>query len=168
MQVKKRLPKLGIISIISQPSHVLYKLGFVFFLDNLECMTNYSYSNSSGSTHLLLLRFMTLSFCMSPISSGKDSSLLEWRNSTVAFFQLPICKGKEWSSVSKHTHLRKRTDGRIAQVSPTSGGSWTRKLWSAAKVRMPAHWPMEEGRASISLKLQSSSSRDVSLTSERV
>lgn len=46
-------------------------------------------------THLLLLRFMTLSFCMSPISSGKDSSLLECRNSTVTFFQLPICDGKE-------------------------------------------------------------------------
>lgn len=38
---------------------------------------------------------MTLSFCMSPISSGKDSNLLECRNSTVAFFQLPICEGKE-------------------------------------------------------------------------
>lgn len=36
---------------------------------------------------------MTFSFCMSPISSGKDSSLLECRNSTVAFFQLPICEG---------------------------------------------------------------------------
>lgn len=45
----------------------------------------------------------------------------------------------------------------------TSGGSWTRKLWSAAKVRMQAHWPMEEGNASISLKLQSSSSSTVSL-----
>lgn len=32
---------------------------------------------------------------MSPISSGKDSSLLECRNSTVAFFQLPICEGKK-------------------------------------------------------------------------
>lgn len=45
----------------------------------------------------------------------------------------------------------------------TSGGSWTRKLWSAAKVRMQPHWPMEEGNASISLKLQSSSSSTVSL-----
>lgn len=45
----------------------------------------------------------------------------------------------------------------------TSGGSWTRKLWSAAKVRMQVHWPMEEGKASISLKLQSSSSSMVSL-----
>lgn len=52
---------------------------------------------------------MTLSFCMSPISSGKDSSLLEWRNSTVAFFQLPICKGGEQSSVSKQTQLHKHT-----------------------------------------------------------
>lgn len=42
--------------------------------------------------HLLLLRLTTLSFCMSPISSGKDSSLLECRNSTVALFQLPICE----------------------------------------------------------------------------
>lgn len=45
----------------------------------------------------------------------------------------------------------------------TSGGSRVRKLWSAAKVRMLVHWPMVEGKASISLKLQSSSSRDSSL-----
>lgn len=49
----------------------------------------------SVQTHLLLLRLMTLSFCMSPISSGKDSNLLECKNSTVAFFQLPIYEGKE-------------------------------------------------------------------------
>lgn len=49
----------------------------------------------SVQTHLLLLRLMTLSLCMSPISSGKDSNLLECKKSTVAFFQLPIYKGKE-------------------------------------------------------------------------
>lgn len=49
----------------------------------------------SPQTHLLLLRLMTLSFCMSPISSGKDSNLLECRNSTVAFFQFPIWKNPE-------------------------------------------------------------------------
>lgn len=49
----------------------------------------------SPQTHLLLLRLMTLSFCMSPISSGKDSNLLECRNSTVAFFQFPIWKNTE-------------------------------------------------------------------------
>ena len=71
------------------------------------------YCKSPGLTHLLLLRFMTLSFCMSPISSGKDSSLLEWRKSTVAFFQLPICNGKEQSLLSKQNtatlDLRKHT-----------------------------------------------------------
>lgn len=48
--------------------------------------------NQSAKAHLLLLRLITLSLCMSPISSGKYSSLLECRKSTVAFFQLPNCE----------------------------------------------------------------------------
>lgn len=115
-------------------------------------------STRSVKTHLLLLRLMTLSLCMSPISSGKDSSLLECRNSTVADFQLPNCKVEKpetlWA-MSRQTWL---TDIHEPIDMLTSGGSWERKLWSAAKVRMLTHWPMEEGRASISLKLQSSSS----------
>lgn len=116
---------------------------------------------------------MTLSFCISPISSGKDSSLLEWRNSTVAFFQLPICEGKDTEPLANKMsrlactqfntffNLYKHIYNLMCIL--TSGGSWVRKLWSAAKVRMLTHWPMKEGKASISLKLQSSSSRDVSL-----
>lgn len=42
-----------------------------------------------------------------------------------------------------------------------------RKLWSEAKVRRFTHFPTEAGRDSISLKLQSNSSRAVSLYNNR-
>lgn len=50
----------------------------------------YRHWTQSVQTHLLLLRLMTLSLCISPISSGSDSSLLECRKSTDACFQFPI------------------------------------------------------------------------------
>lgn len=62
-----------------------------------------------------------------------------------------------------HFHTHTHTYIYTLACIQTSGGSCIRKLWSAAKVRMLTHWPTEEGKASISLKLQSSSSRDVKL-----
>lgn len=91
----------------------------------------------------------------------------------------PACwsGGTARSRSSSCPSVKRRKDGRavsrrglaataertVATCTLTSGGSWLRKLWSAAKVRMLPHWPMEVGKASISLKLQSSSSRDASL-----
>lgn len=77
----------------------------------------------SVQTHLLLLRLMTLSFCMSPISSGKDSSLLECRNSTVAFFQLPICEeGKKKKNRDSEPQANKASSYRYADWHATSVG----------------------------------------------
>lgn len=56
------------------------------------CILYNFYLNSHAFTNLLSLRLMTFNFCISPISSGRNSSLLECRNNTVTCFQFPIWK----------------------------------------------------------------------------
>lgn len=138
----------------------------------------YRHWTQSVQTHLLLLRLMTLSLCISPISSGSNSSLLECRKSTDACFQFPIWDERRARSQTLETNSShclstlEQTDRQIDRwammCTLTSGGSWARKLWSAANVRMAMHRPTEDGKASISLKLQSSSSRFVRLTGRTI